>query len=291
MGLESLEITWDEGVAVKCGGFSICLDPQTSKTSYRHVFISHAHRDHTYGFAADGAIKYSTRPTVEIFEIFSKKKLSKIKKMKYGEKIKVEDFEIIAYNAGHILGSASYHIHTSEGSILYTGDLNCVDTLVTEAAEPVEADILIIESTYGSPEFLFPSRAEIYTNMVKWVVEKITESKVPVFYLYSVGKSQEVIKMLNEFTDVQIIVHPIIAEINKIYHNWRVTLNVAIQDSLMKSGKRVMIIPNGYVNSYKVPDGASARATGWSLISGDRNSFPLSSHADFFQLLNFIKKC
>lgn len=285
----SLEVAWDDGVAVKCGETSICLDPQTSKTGYKHIFISHAHRDHTYGFTAEKSFKYSTKPTAEIFEVFSKKKLSKIKKMRYGEKVKVEDFEVTAYDSGHILGSAAYHIHTREGSVLYTGDLNCINTLVTKAAEPVEADVLIIESTYGNPEFLFPSRSEVYSDMVKWVIERIAENKVPTFYAYTVGKSQEIIKILNEFTEAEVIVHPTIAKVNEIYCECKINLNAAADSGQVKSGKCVKVIPNGYANSYKMLDEASAKATGWSLKFRSRNSFPLSSHADFFQLLNFVK--
>ncbi len=209
--------------------------------------------------------------------------------MRYGEKIKVEDFEVTAYDSGHILGSAAYHIDTREGSILYTGDLNCINTLVTKAAEPLEADILIIESTYGKPDFLFPPRTEVYTNMVKWVIDRIAENKVPIFYAYSVGKSQEIIRMLNEFTEIDVIAHPIIASINEIYREYRIPLNTMVDSDLEKRRKCVIVMPNGYANAYQVRNGVSARATGWSLRFRGRNSFPLSSHADFFQLLNFVK--
>jgi len=173
----NLKVYWDSGVVIQLGETTICLDPQTTKIPYDHILISHAHRDHTAGFLALKPKKYSTYPTIDIFEAITRRKVNNVKRLSYGEKVKIGDFKVFVYNSGHILGSAMFKIETSEGTVLYTGDLNCVDTLITSAANNVQCDILIIESTYGNSGFVFPSREKfigLWLNGLwkKFVVEK-----------------------------------------------------------------------------------------------------------------------
>ncbi|RLI06091.1 hypothetical protein DRO26_00170 [Candidatus Bathyarchaeota archaeon] len=286
----SLEVFWDEGIVVRVGETVVCLDPQTSETRYTHVFISHAHKDHTAGFLIWKSKKYATSSTVDLFEATSKRKVSNLRRIAYGEKVKVKDFEVTAHDSGHILGSAMFELDTPEGVVVYTGDINCVNTLITSAANPVECDVLIIESTYGSPGYVFPSREEIYRNMVKWVVKKIHENRVPTFYVYSVGKAQEIIKMLNEFTEVEVLIHPTIARINKIYDNLNIKLEANSLISAQKNDRCVIVYPHYTFGSIKSKNEASAIATGWSLRLKKENAFPLSGHADFKQLLRFVEE-
>ena len=283
----NLKVYWDSGVVVQLGETTICLDPQTTKIPYDHILISHAHRDHTAGFLALKPKKYSTYPTIDIFEAVTRRKVNNVKRLSYGEKVKIGDFKVFVYNSGHILGSAMFKIETSEGTVLYTGDLNCVDTLITSAANNVQCDILIIESTYGNSGLVFPSREKIYRSMVRWVVEKICSGKIPIFYVYPVGKAQEVIRLLNEFIEVEVAVHPTIERVNRVYGK----LNIKLQASIVQPKKGlVAVYPTYSYSSQKISGEVSAFATGWALrFKNKERFFPLSSHADFNQLLNFIK--
>ena len=283
-----LEVYWDKGVVVKVRESVICLDPQTSNSTYKNILISHAHQDHTAGFSALKARKFATHQTIDIYEAYSGKKVTNVKRLRYGEKVRIEDFEVTAYDSGHILGSAAFKIETPEGNVVYTGDLNCVNTLITKAATPIKCDILVIESTYGKPDLIFPSREKVYKWIVEWVLCKVRERKVPVFYVYPIGKSQEIIKVLNEFTEVEVVVHPAVEKVNRVYR--RQAINLKTQQTKPKNGF-VAVYPTYAYNRPKFKNETPIFATGWAIkFKNKERGFPLSNHADFYQLLNFVKR-
>jgi metallo-beta-lactamase family protein len=56
----------------------------------------------------------------------------------------------VFHDAGHILGSACIEVQTSEGSLLFSGDLgNRHQPIVRDPSTPPQADIVLVESTYG----------------------------------------------------------------------------------------------------------------------------------------------
>lgn len=287
-----LEVKWERGVVIKAGDSAICLDPQTAKAPYKHIFISHAHGDHTAGFRVRNATKYATANTTALYKAVSKRDTGKVKTLTYGRRVKAGGFEVTAYNAGHILGSTIFRVDTGEGVVVYTGDLNCTDTLITSAAHPIRCDILITEATFGKTAFTFPPRDQTYRQIVQWVVEKVKEDKPPTFYVYALGKAQEIIKILNRFTEVKVSVHPRIARVNKVYAKSKIRLKTHLQEERVEGDKTVTVYPNHLIRTHTAARGTPAVATGWAVKSNwRRDSFPLSSHADFVQLLNFTKEC
>ena len=289
-----LEIGWDCGVVIRNKESAICLDPQNINTPYKHIFISHAHRDHTAGFMAKGSEKYSNPATASIFEATTGREIIGLKTLSYGERVKVDGFEITAYNAGHILGSTLYRVDTGEGTIVYTGDINCIDTMVTRAAEEIPCDVLVMESTYGSPDFRFPPRDQIYRSLVEWVVSKVREGATPTFYVYPVGKSQEIISVLNHFTEIPVIVDPQIAKVNEVYARSRIKLDATVDGggSSQPRPSCVVVKPHlSYDPSGLEPGVIPVMASGWAVRFRYRNViFPLSSHADFYQLTSYVNR-
>ncbi|MCW3988729.1 MAG: MBL fold metallo-hydrolase [Candidatus Bathyarchaeota archaeon] len=99
------------------------------------------------------------------------------KVFEYGNKFKVGDIDVVAYEVDHSLpGAAAYLIHASEGSILYTGDFRFHGYLGDKTREMVEEvskeDIaaVITEGTRVNQE-TGTSEAEVYTH-----AKKLTES-------------------------------------------------------------------------------------------------------------------
>jgi len=286
-----LEVTWEQGVVVKVGDSAICLDPQTPQTPYKHIFISHAHGDHTAGFRVRNATKYATAITTALYRAVTNRDPMKVKTLTYGRTVRAEGFEVSAYNSGHILGSTIFRVDTGEGVVVYTGDLNCTDTLITSAAHPIRCDILIMESIFGKVAYTFPPRDQIYRRIVQWVVEKVKEGRPPTFYVYAIGKAQEIIKVLNKFTELKVSVHPRIAQVNKVYVRSKIMLKAHTNEGKPETGKTVSIYPNHLLRTHPADQGVSAVATGWARQSNwRRGAFTLSSHADFLQLLNFTKE-
>ena len=59
------------------------------------------------------------------------------------------NWDLTLHPAGHIPGAAMLHITTPETSVLLTGDFDTRDSSLVSGAQPVQADILFVEGTYG----------------------------------------------------------------------------------------------------------------------------------------------
>jgi putative mRNA 3-end processing factor len=95
--------------------------------------------------------------------------------------------------AGHIPG-ASMMLYRGERDVLFTGDLQTHATHLVGAAEPLECDVLVMESTYAGREH--PDRRETerrFRDRVAATVERGGKVIVPAF---AVGRAQEVLMTL-----------------------------------------------------------------------------------------------
>jgi putative mRNA 3-end processing factor len=292
--LREERIGWSNGILVDTGGTRLLFDPTLGRTLHENwnVFITHAHSDHTYGFATS-ARKYSTKETLRIYEALRERRVRNSTTVKIGETISMDDVEIRVLNAGHMLGSSQYEISTGNFTAIYTGDINCVDTLTTEAAEHRTCDYLIIEATYGHPSYTFPRRSAMYADIIRWAVTEIKNGKIPTFQVYSSGKPQEVVRLFNVYTKIPVVCSTAIAHANSVYSENGVNLEYLDSSTsegrkTLRSGDCVYVTTAG---SNHLPRNASrAVATGWALQQAFRKftSFPLSSHADYTQLLHYV---
>ncbi len=257
-----------------------------------HVFITHAHSDHTYGFGTP-AKKYCTPETLQVYQSLRKRQVKNCHILKVGETIRIDDSELTVLNAGHMLGSCQFEVVTPQFTAIYTGDINCVDTLTTRAAQHKSCDYLVIEATYGHPSYLFPRRSTIYADIIRWTMTEIKDGRIPVFQVYSSGKPQDLVRLFNAYTKIPVVCSPVIARANNIHNENGLQLDYL--DSSSPDGKRALEAESCiYITTSRmdhVPRHASrAVATGWALQQASRTyaSFPLSSHADYDQLIQFV---
>jgi Cft2 family RNA processing exonuclease len=121
---------------------------------------------------------------------------------------------------------------------------------------------------------------------------EIKDGKIPTFQVYSSGKPQDLIRLFNVYTTVPVVCSPGIARANSVHTGNGVPLNYL--DASASEGKHAL--KGGgcvYVTSEsnQAPHNASrAVATGWALRMAFRRyaAFPLSSHADYGQLMRFV---
>ncbi|MHC1586118.1 MAG: MBL fold metallo-hydrolase [Candidatus Hecatellaceae archaeon] len=286
-----VKIYWDSGVIIEYQGETLHLD--ASKPGGKGLLVSHVHGDHVGGLKAkSGTAAYATEATLKIFEASSGRK-PKIptKPVRYGEKFKAGVFQVQAFNSGHIFGSCGFLVEVGGTSIAYTGDLNFTSSLLSEAAEPIQCDILILEATYGIPQYKFPSRSSLYSRIVKWAVEEAKKGRIPSFHVYPVGKAQEIVKLLNEYTSLKVYVHPKIAKINEAHERFGLKLEAEPLEGKLKPEGCAVVYPKSLLGYTDIDRASPAIATGWALkyrwmgVQG----FPLSNHADFPQLLNYVR--
>jgi Cft2 family RNA processing exonuclease len=296
-----IHVSWENGVVVDTTSSRLILDPINNIGSADCAFISHAHRDHTGAFIDTRKTKYSTKETIALFEAITQKKVKNVISCAYGKPLRVHQSELKIINSGHVFGSGSLLLKEDAVTFFYTGDFNFTDTLTQKAITPQECDIMVVETTYGRPNFIFPPREDVYDSIVDWAAKTIMEGDLPCILVYPVGKAQEVTKLFNLYTSIPVVTHPSITRTNSTINTfgWDLTYYDLSREGeeLVKSKSCVCLFPTSYhPRTLKMVYRCArvAIVTGWALSFGKRSaddSFVLSSHADYSQLMQFIRAC
>jgi putative mRNA 3-end processing factor len=272
------------------------FDPIDSDPTIPHLFITHAHFDHSKGFQFPTQKKYSTRETKEIYETYTEQLTGNWEPIRLGRRLKLADVEVEAHDAGHMLGSVQYEIITPEGNVVYASHLNFSDTSLSRAAEVAPCDTLILEATFPAPALSLPPRERVISEMVKWTIECIREKRIPAFAVEPVGNAQELTRILNVWTELPVVVHTQIARINRIYEANGVALryddaSTPVAEEVVGLGQCVVLVPRRFdvarFGNFKV-----AYVTGWPSLA-QRSAgkvFALSDQADLDQLLRFVQE-
>ncbi len=267
------------------------LDAQKAQT---RCFVSHAHSDHIGPHREIVA----TRATASLMRLrLAGKRRETI--LDYGQPWAPElGCEFRLHPAGHIFGSAMLEARSEHGTLLYTGDFKLRPSLAAEPCQPVRADTLIMETTFGLPKYAFPPDAEIEQSIVNFCRQALEDKVTPVLYAYSLGKTQELLQIVGR-AGLPVMLHT---------HGYRMTQRYS--ELGMKLPHYTQLDPHHYAGHVIIAppmSGASepmtwinpkrtAIASGWALDSsakyqfGCDAAFPLSDHADFPDLLAFVER-
>jgi putative mRNA 3-end processing factor len=182
------------------------------------AFLSHAHIDHSgmipWLCAQQGVDVIATKPTIEIGKMLLEDSVkvsssegfpvpyekNDVKVMKrhfqeanFNESVEVGNIEVVVHTAGHIPGAAMFKL-ISDKSVLFTGDINTLDTHLVNGTSAIECDVLVIESTYSGRNHPPRSKTEYeFLEKTREVVERDGLAIVPAF---AVGRSQEMLMAL-----------------------------------------------------------------------------------------------
>ncbi|MEM0324668.1 MAG: MBL fold metallo-hydrolase [Candidatus Aenigmatarchaeota archaeon] len=236
-------------------------------------FVSHAHIDHAPYLVVKKP--FATEETIDLIQVRDKSFVGE--KVKYNKKYNIDNISFEFFDSKHILGSAMIYLEIDGSSILYTGDLR-----TTEFNKDV--DILIIESTFGSKEYVFPNREEEIERLIKFIREKvdILNKKVEIG-AYPLGKAQEIIKILNDYGYIPSATKTI-EKFNEIYRKYKIKLKTSKNSQiLIRSMNEVINNPlEGYYHAF---------CSGWALVRKFKNieGFVISDHLDFNGLIEFVK--
>lgn len=121
--------------------------------------------------------------------------------VEYGQRFRIGDFTCELRDAGHIPGSASPLLqHASGLRIFYTGDIKLEATRLLSGADlPKQTDVLLIDSTYSQTEH--PPRKQEEKNVIEAVEEALAAGEPVIFPVFAVGRSQEVLLILEKYAD------------------------------------------------------------------------------------------
>jgi Cft2 family RNA processing exonuclease len=215
----------------------------------------------------------------------------------YNAPWRIGDHELTLFSAGHVLGSSQLLIEGANGRFVYTGDFKLERSYTAEEPEVKRCDTLLMECTYGRPEYVFPPRAEVGGAMVAWARKALEDETVPIFFAYSLGKAQEAIAILGA-AGIPLTAHGAVASMSDIYVSAGVELPPYERyDAKSFDGARALIWPpsgRALPAAVRGKPVRTAALTGW--VVGKKNAwqrtdagFPLSDHADFPSLLRYIE--
>lgn len=270
------------------------LDPHFSA---KRAFISHAHADHV----ARHEMTFCSETTRDLMRVrYGFQTEGTTRTLPLRQMVEWEGWELRLLPAGHIIGSAMLHLtRKADGAtLLYTGDYKLRQGLSSDRCELLHADTLIMECTFGLPQFSFPPTAQVVAQVLKFAQETLEDGGIPVLLGYSLGKAQEILRALAE-AGHPVMVHQSI---------WEMTRAVApligrlpdyrLFDAAEARGHVLLFPPsNGRsIAIKKLKVCRTAMLTGWALQPGAKfryqvdEIFPLSDHADYPELIETVEE-
>ena len=284
-----LMIYQKNGISVSfADGTNFRLDPKTYSPDAINL-VSHAHSDHlpsrcngksvVMSGVTQALLKLRKRATADILDHSSVRSL----------------------DAGHVIGS---HMFFLEGDhrLLYTGDFCTKEKFFSRGAQPVDTDVLIIESTFGSQEYVFPETEKITSQILSYVASCFERDESVIVLAYPFGKAQELIHLLEEYVP---FVDDKIYEVNEALRDFGYAFCHQRFDASKAEETRepfVLVTTGnsrqhaGTLSSFRGKTRTIA-VSGWAINRGFRyfrgvdQAFALSDHADFQDLINFVDRC
>ncbi|MFB6119276.1 mRNA 3'-end processing factor [Halosegnis sp.] len=202
--------------------------------------------------------------------------------------------------AGHIAGSRAALIEADGGTVLYTGDVSTRDRFYLDGFEPPSADVLVVESTYGTPEYVFPPQWAVEQDIVDWLDD--VDGPV-VLFGYALGRAQKLQLLVKRSRRNRLFVSDAIAALNEpIAAATGVTFGAERWDhDRALADEDALVLPtqlNGFAwveSLIESAGAATAGVSGWAVDESFRYqggydaTFPLSDHCDFEELCRLVE--
>ncbi|WP_137286172.1 MBL fold metallo-hydrolase [Halorussus salinisoli] len=262
--------------------------------------VSHAHSDHTFRRTPETVV--CSAPTAALVEARTGATLPEFRD---------GTDEVTLYPSGHVVGSRAALVEPDgadrpDGAArryLYTGDFSTRDRLYLEGFDPVDADVLVMETTYGKPGYRFPEEAELQAEIRDWLADNPDR---PLFLFgYSLGRAQKLQRLARQATNRPLVVHDAIRGVNDAIETATdlsfpaESLAAGEGDGL--AGDEIVVLPTHLARSDWVTtlverhDGLKAGFSGWAVDESFRYrggydvTFPLTDHCDFDELVETVE--
>ena len=279
-----MKITEKDGIHIS-GEQKVVADSRNSQGDVN--FVSHAHFDHMH---------------LNDTEVVCSELTGKLASARADKKVERIDHDSVElHSSGHILGSSAAQIK-GEKTVLYTGDVSLRDRVYLDGFEPVSADILVVESTYGIPAYRFPEQRVIENRIRDFVWD---EDSPLILFGYSLGKAQKIQKLVEEATERPILAHGAVKNMNDVVEeatdmDFRAVPYGENRELMKEDG--ILVAPSNtsqsdWVEKLVEETGAvKAGFSGWAAQDsfkyrrGYDETFQLSDHCDFDGLVKLVEE-
>ncbi|VVB70193.1 Uncharacterised protein [uncultured archaeon] len=253
------------------------------------AFVSHAHSDHV-----------KLKKAKHLIASPETKSLINAKGVKLPEDYSNDKIELL--EAGHVLGARQLRASTDTGVFTYTGDFCLEKNILGGGAETKECDSLLMETTFGLPKYEFPERSSIYDSVIDF---QKNANGITVYAAYSLGKTQELIKLLNDKVGLIPLVGKEAAEISRVYNKYGcnlkfIELGTTDAEEVLDYDFVAILPPRKFtpefIKNLRLVHGkkvSSAFVSGWAVnkwYSWCDAVFPLSNHSDYSGLVEYVER-
>jgi putative mRNA 3-end processing factor len=281
---DGVEIEFASGERIVCDGV-----PKGSSKQEVTTAVSHAHGDHLVDTAGEIVASELTVALASVRQSECKP-----------EKITHPAVDLIP--AGHIAGSRAVLLTDPETDCryLYTGDCRLSDRLYLDGFDPVDADVLILETTYGDPKYRFPSPEKTHNRIREWLAQ--TMDDVVILFGYALGRAQKLQVLLESTARSRVFITDAIAELNAViesHHEISFDARRYTTDVTLQPGDAVVLPMQttrlGWIESLiEATDAITAGFSGWAIDDsfiyqrGVDKGFVLSDHCDYDELIELV---
>jgi putative mRNA 3-end processing factor len=266
--------------------------------------VTHAHADHLSGLRSSlrscskVLMTAATRDLAEVMNGSDVLAEGCVETVEYGRAVEHGDERVTLVRAAHILGAAQVVVEGADGGrVAYTGDFRL------DGTEPVEGcDVLVVESTYGSPLCRRAFDVDVEELLVSMVEQRLRRGAVYVFGYH--GKLQEVMQILRGAdVGVPFVMPERVFRVSKVCEAHGMRLG-GLTLSTDAEGRELLDADLPCVAFYHMNARGSvglkaARicVSGWEFRSpsrqiGEREHLvALSDHSDFDGLIEYVRRC
>ncbi len=286
----AVKVSANGGIQVDTEKVRFVLDPRGAMRA-DYTFVSHAHIDHLHMPSKSEHI-IASEPTRE---------LARARGYDLGRTVEeAEGVELL--DSGHILGSRAIRIAEE---VYYTGDASGRERAFLGRCKTRRARVLIMETTYGIPEYVFPQTAKLVSEVNSVIASAYDRGKPVVLMGYPLGKAQLLSYFFSSWEPL--FYHEMVAVMNKIHVEHGVplkdgtTFDPSKDSDTLPDGPWVMVSPmssgrSRIMSHLKKRYGAILIAfSGWAVGGGFGPSmgtdyaFPLSDHCDYPELIKLVE--
>lgn len=273
-----------DGIHLEVDGRTVVADARSASGDV--TLVTHAHGDHARRNGGDPVV--CSAPTAALVNARTGVDL---------------DFQthapgITLLPAGHVAGSRAALIE-GDRTYCYTGDVSTRDRAYLSGFTPPDADVLIVESTYGRPAYRFPDQATVERAIRDWVADHHTD---PLCLTgYSLGRAQKIQRLVSAATNRRLVVHPAVAAVNAVIEDhFDVAFDAVSIEDVDPGPGDIVVTPGAGRRSGPVAafldrfDPVVAGFSGWAIDDSYRYrtgcdaAFVLTDHCDFDELIALV---